>query len=61
MKKINTLLIIATVGLFVASLIFILVEIFSDSTSDWLFHASMICVILGNIFNFVRTTLNKSK
>lgn len=61
MKKINTLLIIATVGLFVASLIFILVEIFSDLTSDWLFHASMICVILGNIFNFVRTTLNKSK
>lgn len=61
MKNINTLLIIASGGLFVASLIFILVEIFSDSTSDWLFYASMICVILGNIFNFVRTTLNKSE
>lgn len=53
-KIMNRLFLIASIGLIVASLIFMIVDISGDNGPEWLWPASMFCLILSNLFNLIR-------
>lgn len=57
----NTLLIIASIGLAVAGIIFLLVAIFDEDKNNWTLFSALGCVILSNLFNIIRTQLNNTK
>lgn len=59
-KLINRLLIIASVALGVAGLIFIALYFFGDSEGKGLLGASLSCIGLSNLFNIIRTGFNKN-
>lgn len=59
-KKTNTLLVIASAGLIVAGIIFLLIAIFVNK-SNWVLASALFCVALSNIFNIIRNQFNKEK
>lgn len=59
-KKLNTLFIIAGMGLAVAALIFISIALFSDTQSEWILPAGLVCCVLSNLFNLIRSMLSKN-
>ena len=58
-KTINTLLMIASAGLGVAALIFILISIFADPETNSVLTAGLACVALASLFNIIRLMLIK--
>lgn len=60
-ELVNRLLIIASVGLLLAALIFLCLPLFGV-TSDTEEHiAAMTCILLANLFNFIRKQGNDKK
>lgn len=60
-KTLNTLFIIASMGLAVSAVIFSLISIFSDTRSEWLLPAGLFCCVLSNLFNLIRSMLSKNE
>ena len=60
-KLLNTLFVIASMGLAVSALIFISISIFSDTQSEWILPAGLFCCALSNLFNLIRSMLVKNK
>lgn len=60
-KTLNTLFIIASMGLAVSALIFISISIFGETQSEWILPAGLFCCVLSNLFNLIRSMLNKNK
>lgn len=60
-KTLNTLFVIASMGLAVSALIFILISIFSDTQSEWILPAGLFCCALSNLFNLIRSMLSKNE
>ncbi len=60
-KTLNILLVIASVGLAVAALIFICIAVFCDEVAAWILPAGLICCVLSNLFNIIRSTMSKNK
>ena len=60
-KTLNTLFIIASMGLAVSALIFISISIFSNTQSEWILPAGLFCCALSNLFNLIRSMLVKNK
>lgn len=60
-KKLNTLFIIASMGLAVSALIFISIFLFSDIQSEWILPAGLFCCALSNLFNLIRSMLSKNE
>ena len=56
---INTLLIIASVGLAIAGIIFLVIEFIGSFDGTWPLAASLGCIILSNIFNIIRLRQGK--
>ena len=54
-KTLNTLLVISSIGLAVAALIFILVAMSEKSESNGTLFAGLFCVALSNLFNLIRS------
>lgn len=59
-KTLNTLLIIASMGLAVAALIFLSIAVFSDAESAWILPVGLFCCVLSNLFNLIRSVLSKN-
>ena len=57
----TTLLIIASAGLAIAGIIFLLVAIFDEDKDNWMLISALVCVILSNLFNVIRTQFNNTK
>lgn len=60
-KTLNTMFVIASMGLAVSALIFISIALFSDTRSEWILPAGLFCCILSNLFNLIRSMLAKNK
>ncbi len=60
-KTLNNLFIIASMGLAVSALIFILLAIISDAEPEWILPAGLFCCALSNLFNLIRSMQFKSK
>lgn len=60
-KTLNTLFVIASMGLAVSALIFISISIFSDTQSEWMLPAGLFCCALSNLFNLIRSMLSKNE
>lgn len=60
-KKINILLFIASVGLAVSGIIFLLAVIFDEERSKWALAAALFCTALSNLFNIIRIQHIKKK
>ncbi|MBQ3291158.1 MAG: hypothetical protein IJH43_02125 [Mogibacterium sp.] len=60
-RKRTVLLSIASGGLSVAGLIFILISIFGHEDSQWPLIAGLFFVVLGSLFNVINTLLNKKE
>lgn len=56
-KALNILLLIAMLGLAVAALIFIFVNMFSSTAPEWALPAGLFCIVLGNLFGIIRSKL----
>lgn len=54
-KLINRLLIIVSVLLAVAGLIFMGITIFTKPDGNNYFYAALVCALLSNLFNVIRT------
>lgn len=59
-KTLNTLLIIASMGLAVSALIFLSIAVFGDAEPEWLLPAGLFCCVLSNLFNLIRSVLSKN-
>ena len=60
-KKTNTLILIASVGLAIAAIIFLCVAIFGETKSNWALYSALVCVVLSNLFNVIRASFNKEE
>lgn len=60
-KKTNTLILIASAGLAIAAIIFLCVAIFGGANSNWVLYSALVCVVLSNLFNAIRTSFNKEE
>lgn len=60
-KKTNTLILIASVGLAIAGIIFLCVAIFGETKSNWPLSSALVCVVLSNLFNVIRASFNKKE
>lgn len=60
-KKRNTLLTIAGAGLAVAGIIFLCISIFGETKSNWALGFALGCVALSNVFNIIRSSLNRKE
>lgn len=58
-KKISILLFIASLGLAVAGIIFLLMAMFGEDKRNWVIASALFCVLLSNLFQLVRFYLNK--
>lgn len=56
-KKTNILILIASAGLAIAAIIFLCVAIFGEEKSNWVLYSALVCVVLSNLFNVIRTSL----
>ena len=61
MEQINRLFVIASIGLAVAALIFISISIFCNAEPEWLLPAGLLCCVLSNLFNLIRSLNSKSR
>ncbi len=57
----TTLLIIASAGLAIAGIIFLLVGIFDEDKNNWMLISALVCILLSNLFNLIRTQFNNTK
>lgn len=60
-KEINTLLVIAGVGLAIAAIIFLCAAIFGGTKDNWAFSSALVCVVLSNLLNVIKTSFHKKK
>lgn len=60
-KTLNTLFVIASMGLAVSAVIFISISIFSDTQSEWILSAGLFCCALSNLFNLIRSMLSENE
>lgn len=61
MKKIlDNLLIIASIGLAISSILFLGFFFFNNQKPKWLLPAGLFCCILSNLFNLIRSRLFKN-
>lgn len=60
-KTLNTLFVIASLGLAIAALIFVSISIFATAESEWLLPAALSCCALSSLFNVIRSMLAKRK
>lgn len=58
---VNTILIIAGIGLAIAGIIFLLAAIFDDNKNNLMLVLALCCSLLSNLFNILRIQFNKSK
>lgn len=58
-KKTSTLLFIASVGLVVAGIVFLLIAMFGGEDRNWVLASALFCILLSNLFHIVRIQLNK--
>jgi len=58
-KTLNTLLAIASAALSVGGLILLLVSILGETKDNWSLSMAFIAIILANIFNLIRTRINR--
>lgn len=61
MDKFNRLLLVASIGLAVSALIFVLITICSDAEAEWILPAALFCCVLSNLFNLIRSLNSKSR
>lgn len=61
MDQINRLLWVASIGLAVSALIFILVALCSDAEPEWILPAALFCCVLSNLFHLIRSLTSKSR
>lgn len=54
-KTLDNLLIIASIGLVIGSIIFLGLFFFKSQKSEWLLPAGLFCFVLSNLFNLIRT------
>ena len=57
----TTLLIIASAGLAIAGIIFLLVGIFDEDKNNWMLISALVCILLSNLFTLIRTQFNNTK
>ncbi len=57
----NTIIIIFTLVLGLAGLIFIMVSAFNNNAPGWVLVAGLACISVGNLINFIRIEKNKKK
>lgn len=55
----NKLLIIASIGLAAAGVIFLVISFIGKFDGTWPLAASLICIVLSNIFNIIRIRQGK--
>lgn len=55
------MLIIASAGLAIAGIIFLLVGIFDEDKNNWMLISALVCILLSNLFNLIRTQFNNTK
>lgn len=60
-KEINTLLVIASMGLAIAAIIFLCVAIFGEGNSNWVLYSALVCVVLSNLFHVIRASFYKEE
>lgn len=60
-KTTNTLLLIASAGLAIAGIIFLCVEIFGETKSNWELCSAIVCVLLSSLFNVIRVSFNRKE
>lgn len=60
-KEINTLLVIASVGLAIAAIIFLCAAIFGGAKDNWAISSTLVCVVLSNLLNVIRTSFHKKE
>ena len=53
-KTIKILLVIASVGLAIAGIIFLCISIFGDKSNNNALIAALGCIMLSNLFNIIR-------
>ena len=53
-KTLNSLFVIASMGLAVSALIFISISIFSDTQSEWILPAGLLHIMALHLFRLVR-------
>ena len=58
-KTINKLLIIASVGLDISTIIFICLYIFTNAKDNMYLYISLFSILLANLFNIIRINMNK--
>lgn len=63
MKKenINKLLMIASIGLILSGIIFLIISFIDKSSKNPYLSVSLLCVILANIFSIIRNYQGKQK
>ncbi len=63
MKKenINKLLMIASIGLILSGIIFLVISFIDKSSKNPYLSVSLLCVILANIFSIIRNYQGKTK
>lgn len=63
MKKenINKLLMIASIGLILSGIIFLIISFIDKSSKNPYLSVSLLCVILANIFSIIRNYQGKTK
>lgn len=63
MKKenINKLLMIASIGLILSGIIFLIISFIDKSSKNSYLSVSLLCVILANIFSIIRNYQGKPK
>lgn len=59
-KTIKILLVIASVGLAIAGIIFLCISIFGDKSNNNALIAALGCIMLSNLFNIIRGLNEKS-
>lgn len=60
-KKTNTLILVASVGLAIAAIIFLCVAIFGETKSNWALSTALACVVLSNLFNVIRASFHEKE
>lgn len=60
-KEISTLLVIASVGLTIAAIIFLCAAIFGGTKDNWAIPSALVCVVLSNLFNVIRASFHKKE
>ena len=63
MKKenINKLLMIASIGLILSGIIFLIISFIDKSSKNPYLSVSLLCVVLANIFSIIRNYQGKTK